>query len=498
MRYFIVSSFILSFSISISAQGLTLFNDNFLHEIHFNNVDTMIFINGETYQSVDMIVDGITTTNIGLKQKGNISASHGNNKLPFKIKTNEYINGQEFDGIREFTLNNSFQDPSMMREKMTYDLSGELGLYTLRTAYAKVYMDNNYWGVYTIVEGKDEMFHHVFGNRSGDAIESTDFGNLCYEGDNKAYYYNSNLGDYIYIVDNGDDNTAWFRFINMLDKANNTTTNYVSTVDDYLNITDFTKYQAMNVYLLNFDSYIGFVGNQLYYYDESVNIWQVIPWDFNASFGLWNTQFQNPFSYPILPTDISNGCVADNIQTDASLQNLYYSTMCNLTSTIIDTSVINTKVDNWKTQIQAAIYLDWRKEFSNTDFDNATDYGYYFHNNEQVPAIKSFTKDRFETITTALQNINFNCTNSTASTVPNKTNLKISPNPTTDRIYLDFDENLWETSINYEIINLTGQIQQKGKTENDTVNISRLNNGMYIFKAFDNKGNTAIQEIVIY
>lgn len=488
--------FIAAFA-NISAQGLTLFNDNYLHEIHFNNVDTMTFINSEDYQNVDMIVDGVMTTSVGLKQKGNISASHANNKMPFKIKTNKYISGQEYDGIREFTLNNSFQDPSMMREKMTFDLSGEMGLYALRTAYAKVFIDTQYWGIYTIVEGKDEMFDHVFGNRNGDAIESTDFGNLCYEGANKSNYYNSTLGDYIYIVDNGDDNTAWNRLITMLDKANNTATNYVSTVENYLNIVDFTKYQALNVYLLNFDSYIGFVGNQVYFYDENLNIWQVIPWDFNASFGLWNTQNYGPISYPMMPFDIYDGCIAANINTDATLENLYYSTMCDLTTNFMDTTALNAKVDGWKTQIKAAVYSDWRKDFTNTDFDNATNYGYFWHNGEQIPALKTFAKVRYETITADLQNINFNCATSTNLNLTQHSTFNISPNPATDNIYLDVDNSIWNEDLTYQIINLNGQIIQSGKVNNQIISIENLNNGLFILKCFDKKGNFGVKEILV-
>lgn len=482
---------------NVFGQGLTLFNDNYLHEIHFDNVDTMMFINSEDYQSIDITIDGVTVTDVGLKQKGNISASHGNNKMPFKIKTNKYVGGQEYDGIREFTLNNSFQDPSMMREKMTYDLSGEMGMYNLRTAYAKVFIDNKYWGVYTIVEGKDEMFDHVFGNRSGDAIESTDFGDLCYEGANKSDYYNSTLGDYVYIIDNGDDNTAWSRFITMLDKANNTTTNYVSTVDDYLNIVDFTKYQAMNVYLLNFDSYIGYVGNQVYFYDDNSGIWEVIPWDFNASFGLWNTQNYGPTSYPMMPVDIYNGCIASNIQTNTTLENLYYTTMCDLTTNFMDTTNLNAKVDGWKSQIAVAVYSDWRKDFSNADFDNATDYGYYWHNGEQVPAMKTFAKVRYEKISTALQNNSFNCTTSTNTALSEKADFKISPNPATNEIRLDFDKTVWAENINYEIINLNGQVVQSGEINSSTILINQLNNGVFILKCFDEKGNFEVKEMVV-
>ncbi len=67
----------------LAAQGLTLFNDNYIHEIRFENVDTSIFINSEDYQSVKMIFDGNTVTSVGLKEKGNISASHANHKSTF-------------------------------------------------------------------------------------------------------------------------------------------------------------------------------------------------------------------------------------------------------------------------------------------------------------------------------------------------------------------------------------------------------------------------------
>ena len=86
----------------------------------------------------------------------------------------------DYDGIKEFTLHMNFQDPTMLREKLTYDICEEMGLFSLRTAFAKVYINNVYWGLYTLVEGKDEMYKHQFGNRSSDAIESLDFGDMCY------------------------------------------------------------------------------------------------------------------------------------------------------------------------------------------------------------------------------------------------------------------------------------------------------------------------------
>lgn len=483
-------------TLQLSAQGLTLFNDNYIHEIRFETVDTLIFITTENYQSVKMIFDGNTVNNVGLKEKGNISASHANNKVPFKIKTNEYVSGQEFDGIREFTLNNSFQDPSMMREKMTYDISRSMGLYGLRTAYAKVYMDNVYWGVYTIVEGKDEMYKHVFNNKDGDAIESTDYGNMCYYGAAQSDYVHPAV-NYRYIIDNGDVTTAWSRFINMLDKANNTpNATYTTTVSNYLNIEDFVRYQALNVYLLNFDSYVGFIGNQLYYFDETVNIWQVIPWDFNASFGLWNTNNFTPTTYPLMPSAITNGCIGSFIDTDPTLKSNYLSAICDFVSTYADTINVNAAIDNWRTQIKAAVYTDWRKEFTNTEFDNGTSYGYYLHNGETVPAMKTFAKDRFETISTALATINYACATTSTTRLNTTQSISIFPNPTTHSITLKWKKIIENTPISYQIFDISGQLVQTGIFNNDRINIKGLEAGIYILKCVDRQGNLGIGKII--
>ncbi len=493
----------LGFNITISAQGLTLFNDGYLHEIRFENVDTMIFITSEDYQSVKMIFDGVAVDDVGMKEKGNISASHGNNKMPFKIKTNKYVSGQEYDGIREFTLNNSFQDPSMMREKMTYDIAGDLGLYALRTAYAKVYMDNIYWGVYTIVEGKDEMYKHVFNDKDGDGIESTDFGDLCYYGTNKSDYAYPNV-DYRYIIDNGDETTAWSRFITMLDKANNSPhINYHNLVSPYFNIEDFAKYQAMNVYLLNSDSYIGEIGNQLYFYDTNASLWQVIPWDFNASFGLWNTSTFTPTGYPIIPNKIANGCVATFINTNATVKDYYLNTMCDLTTNFADTVNLNSVIDYWKNQIQAAVYADWRKEFTNSQFDSGTAYGYYAQNGEVVPGLKTFAKDRYETIVQALFTINYSCTTSVKSFNQIENSFNIYPNPAQDILHLEWITNTnknatkWGQKIRYEIWNIHGQLVQSDLLNDFKIEVNDLKSGVFVLKCLDEFGNIAVEELVI-
>jgi hypothetical protein len=100
-------------------------------------------------------------------------------------------------------------------------------------------------------------------------------------------------------------------------------------------------------------------------------------------------------------------------------------------------------------------------------------------------------------ITTALQNLNFNCTTSTDATLTTSSNFTISPNPVTDKIYVNFDKTVWNTIVNYEIINLNGQIMQSGKVDNSIVFINNLNSGLFILKCFDEKGNVETKVFLV-
>jgi len=459
--------------------GAQLFNDHLLHEIRFENTDTNIYINSKNYQQVKMYFDGSLVDSVGFKRKGNISGYPSTNKYGIKIKTNKYVQGKKYDGIKEFTLHMNFQDPTMLREKLSYDICMNMGLYSLRTAFAKVYINDIYWGLFTIVEGKDEMYKQVFDHRDMDAIESLDFGNMCFISQNPSDYdYEQNGGNPTYVLENGEPTTAWDRFALMIDKVNNTPDiQYLDTASVYLNLEGFFKYQAINVYLMNMDSYISFLGNQIYVYDELEKLWQVTPWDFNASFGLWNTNNFSPNSYPILPNSIAQGCIATKINDFELFQQYYYDAMCELNYTVGDTQEYFNRIDDLKNQIKQAVYEDTRKVISNDDFDQGIEYGYHELFGENQPALKTFITERFELIQNGLNNIGYHCT--TATNELNHKNLSVYPNPASHFIQLGSPIDN-EQGMQLEIYNSYGQVVYSEKYKGSSVSISSLSTGVYV------------------
>lgn len=121
-----------------------------------------IEINGDVYEAAAIRTKGMTS----LTQV----ASSDSDRYSFKIKSDEYVKDQTFNGLSKFVLNNNIQDATYMKEFLSYQLMTELGCPTPLFAYAAVYINDEYYGLYLMVEAVEEEFaERNFG---------ADFGNL--------------------------------------------------------------------------------------------------------------------------------------------------------------------------------------------------------------------------------------------------------------------------------------------------------------------------------
>lgn len=126
----------------------------------------------EEYYSADVTVDGKEYKNVGVRAKGNTSlsqvASTESDRFSLKIKFDEYVDGQNCDGLTKLVLNNNYCDATMMKEAICYDmfkfLSADASLYN----YAKVSVNGKYTGLYLALEPVEECFcRRVYGEKYG-------------------------------------------------------------------------------------------------------------------------------------------------------------------------------------------------------------------------------------------------------------------------------------------------------------------------------------------
>ncbi len=126
-----------------------------------------------TWFPADVVIDGTRIDQIGIRKKGLIG-SLSTEKPSLKLRFDEYVDGQEYDGLEHLTLNNSISDPALVRQCLGYWLVAAAGLPAPRCNFADVTANGDALGIYVNVEPpKRMMLRNVFGEDDGDLYEGT-------------------------------------------------------------------------------------------------------------------------------------------------------------------------------------------------------------------------------------------------------------------------------------------------------------------------------------
>ena len=117
----------------------------------------------EEYTAANITVNGTTYNNVAIRPKGNSSLSQlvmddTTDRYSFKIKFDEYVDGQTLDGLSKLVLNNNMSDATYMKEYLSYKLLESLGVPTPECAYAHITVNGEEWGLYLAVEPIEEEF----------------------------------------------------------------------------------------------------------------------------------------------------------------------------------------------------------------------------------------------------------------------------------------------------------------------------------------------------
>src|SRR5436190_870987 len=94
--------------------------------------------------------------NVGIRSRG--TGSRSGVKPGLRIDFDRYTSGQTFQGLKSFVLRNNTQDSSNMHERLSMLLFRRLGEPASREAHAKLFINDQYSGLFTIVESVDKTF----------------------------------------------------------------------------------------------------------------------------------------------------------------------------------------------------------------------------------------------------------------------------------------------------------------------------------------------------
>ena len=263
------------------------------------------------YQAqADAIIFGKRLEDVGFRMRGQFSLRESGDKKPWKIDTDAYIDGQEYYNLRQLMLLNSIGDPSLLREKLAYEMLRFTGLSASHVAYVELWIDitddtspATFWGVYSLVERVDNKYlNNRFGRDSegGNLYKASHAQrgpmDLIYYGESITDYPTQN-GQYAYGKMNNEAEADYSDIVELCRAVDGTKyateAELVQAFEEVINVDAFLRYIAVTSILDNWDSY-PYTGNNYYLFNNPTSgRFEWIPWDLawgeNAQAGLFPT-----------------------------------------------------------------------------------------------------------------------------------------------------------------------------------------------------------------
>lgn len=319
----------------------------------------------EEYHETAITFNGVTLDSVAIRTKGGSSlrnvANSSSDRYSFKVDINEYVSGQKFFGLKKFTLQNSFNDPSYMREVIAYELMDEMGVPTPEHAYVNFYVNGELFGLYLMVEAVDgEFVEKHFTNSNGDLYKPDGTGSdLLWLGDDIQSYTDINLQTNEDTTDNG----AFINFVESLDKGE------TSAID----IDTLLRYMSVSTSLSNLDSYHGPLAHNYYIYDDD-GVFSILPWDFNESFGTFAMDCNGVDVRELFIDEPVSGALSErpliaNVFAEQSNLDTYHSYLTQLINGSLSSDTFNARVNEIADLIREHVQNDPTSFYGSTYFE---------------------------------------------------------------------------------------------------------------------------------
>jgi spore coat protein CotH len=360
-----------------------LFNAQTLHDIRlFINTRELSLLRehylDNTYYTADLLWRNLRVRNVGVRSRG--VASRSGTKPALRVDFDRYTTGQRFVGLRSLVLKNLWEDGSMMHEALAMSLITRLGQPAPRESFCRLFINNEYQGLYAIVESVDTSFlQRSYGESSG-------------------YLFSFQLGEPFRGEDLGDDLAPYkalfeaqthereaesilYAPIRTLFREVNQDMDAVwrERVEQYIDLAQFVTEAAMEAFFAENDGLIGVSGmNNFYLYRPADSTrHRVIPWDKDNAFLL--------VGYPILTRSDENVIFRRAMQFD-DLRDLFFQTVESAARAASGDNWLESEISRITDLIASAVETDTRKPFSTDAFF------------ESVEFLKEFARSRPEIV----------------------------------------------------------------------------------------------------
>ena len=374
---------------SISTINITI-NPNTLDWI-YNNVESDSLHSVIVHFQNEHITE--TIDSVGFRLRGNTSRTSA--KKSFKLDFNRFISGRDFYNIEKLNLNGEHNDPSIVRSKICWDIYNESGIIAPRAAHAKVYINDNYYGLYISVEHIDDSFlKKNFNDDSGNLWKCLWPADLTYRGENPENYYPYYGDDRPYELKTNTDNYDYEPLANLINILHHNP----ESLESVLDIKSTLQYFAMNILLGSWDDYRYLRNNFYLYHNPSDDLIYWIPYDYDNTFGIdwFNIDWSSidPYTYNVIDND--GRPLTDYLFSLPRYRTILTHFISFYNNNLVNLDSLNAGLEEYQSSLLSAVQEDYFRTldygFTNNDFIDS--YGENYSNQHVKQGIKEFIISR--------------------------------------------------------------------------------------------------------
>ncbi|WP_301171887.1 CotH kinase family protein [Brevibacillus nitrificans] len=324
-----------TYGITIEPKDLTVLNQDVWKDDH---VPSKLIVDNVPYE-------------IGISYRGDHTRKF--RKKSYSIDFRLYK--EEFAG-REIHLNAEYRDPSLIRNKLSFDFFQSIGSIAPNSKHVLLELNGETEGVYLELESVDEFFLQKRGLPSGPIYYATiyhaNFSLLTPKEKPKP----SLLSGYYQKMGSDKDNQDLESFIIKINTTNRD--EFGEAIKKDMDIDNYLLWLCGAVCTQNYD---GFIHNYSIFRNEETGLYQMIPWDYDATWGRdWNGEIMEYDSVPIEGYNTLTARLLDVLE----IRHQYRRIMEEVLETKFTVKAIEPMVENLYKQLNPYISLDPYKKKS--------------------------------------------------------------------------------------------------------------------------------------
>lgn len=322
-----------------------------------------------TYYPADIKWNNTTVRNVGVRSRG--TGSRRPDKMGLLVDMDRYARDQTFVGLSALVLDNMWQDPALMKETLTMKVFRRMGQPAPREAYAKLFINNEFQGLYSLVEPIDTKFAaRALGDSTGYLYE------YHYRFPFFGEYLGDDFGPYkpIFEPQNHElesDSTLYGPIRDLFREANGPDDAvWLSRVDALIDLKQFVTHVAIQGCIVDNDGILGAFGINNFYLHRPANStrFRILPWDEDFTFEFLDTSAlrrgNNERDVPLFARAFA----------EPEVREAFINAEEQCAHAIGDDQWLLNEVDKIVNLIYPTVLQDTKKQFSNDQFIETLDF----------------------------------------------------------------------------------------------------------------------------